>query len=90
MKDHVIIMLTSYAQVKFYVPQLKRLLYGCALAAENSDVERIALVEVWGGGGGMGRRWRYGEEVEVWGGDMEVWGGGVDRRILCVQPSVLH
>ena len=56
-------MLTSYAQVKFYVPQLKRLLYGRALAAENSDVERIALVEVWGGGGGgvgggggMGRR----------------------------------
>ena len=37
---------------------------------------------IWGGDGGIGRRWWYGEEVVVWGGGggMGGGGGGMERR----------
>ena len=36
-----------HVQVKFFIPELKQLLYGCStINAANSDAERIALVEV--------------------------------------------
>ena len=43
---------------------------------------KVAL-QVWGGGAGMGRRYRYGEEVQVlYGEEVQVWGGGtgIGRR----------
>ena len=45
-----------YIQVKFYVPEMKRLLYGHRAkrgVADGSEVERIALVEVCRGQGGI-------------------------------------